>query len=115
MSNNHQVVKPDEIDTFLKLVHLFRTARNSIKFFRTGKELLTLFPNCKKWLQWWLQPGVSSMVFRCQSLMKNDLRQHKSRTSNAIEAFHSALYKLMPEKRQNRFDKPKTFVAGRQA
>jgi len=100
MSNNHQVVKPDEIDTFLKLVHRFRTTRNSIEFFRTGKELLTFFPNCKKWLQWWLQPGVSSMVFRCKSLMKDDLRQHKSRTSNAIEAFHSALYKLMPEKRQ---------------
>ncbi|KAK4510814.1 uncharacterized protein ATC70_005248 [Mucor velutinosus] len=40
------------------------------------------------------------MIFRCKSLMKKELRQHKSRMSNAIEAFHSALYKLMLEKRQ---------------
>jgi len=100
LSNNHQVVKPDDIDLFLKLVHRFRATSNSIEFYRTGQEILSKFPNSKKWLQWWLQPGVSSMIFRCKSLMKKELRQHKSRTSNAIEAFHSALYKLMPEKRQ---------------
>ncbi|KAK4520331.1 uncharacterized protein ATC70_008465 [Mucor velutinosus] len=100
LSNNHHVVKPDDIDLFLKLVHRFLTASNSIEFYRTGQEILSKFPNSKKWLQWWLQPSVSSMIIRCKSLMKKKLRQHKSRTSNAIEAFHSALYKLMPEKRQ---------------
>lgn len=30
--------------------------------------------------------------------MKEELREHKTRTSNAIEAFHSALYKLMPNR-----------------
>ncbi|KAK4519068.1 uncharacterized protein ATC70_009299 [Mucor velutinosus] len=100
LSNNYQVVKPDDIDLFLKLVHHFRTTSNSIELYHTGQEILSKFPNSKKWLQWWLQPGVSSMIFRCKSLMKKELRQHKSRTSNAIEAFHSALYKLMPERRQ---------------
>ncbi|KAK4519130.1 uncharacterized protein ATC70_009362 [Mucor velutinosus] len=100
LSNNYQVVKPDDIDLILKLVHRFRTTSNSIEFYRTGQEILSKFPNSKKWLQWWLQPGVSSMIFRYKLLMKKELRQHKSRTSNAIEAFHSALYKLMPEKRQ---------------
>ncbi|KAK4513260.1 uncharacterized protein ATC70_011828 [Mucor velutinosus] len=80
MSNNHQVVKPDEIDnTFLKLVHRFRTTRNSIEFFRTGKELLTFFPNCKKWLQWWLQPGVSSMVAKRDGMMLMDFYDHNIR------------------------------------
>lgn len=100
LANNHQVVQPDETDIFLKLVHRLRTTANSIEFFRTSKELLTKFPNCKKWLKWWLQPGVSSMISRCKSLMKKELREHKSRTSNAIEALHSVLYKLMPVKRQ---------------
>lgn len=100
ISNNQQIVAADEVDTFFRLVHRLRTTSNSTEFFQAGKELLRKFPNCKKWLQWWLQPGVSSMVFRCKSLMKDDLRLHKSRTSNAIEAFHSALYKLMPVKRQ---------------
>ena len=30
--------------------------------------------------------------------MKEELREHETRTSNAIEAFHSALYKLMPKR-----------------
>lgn len=67
-------------------------------FFKTGKELLVKFSNCKRWLQWWLQPSVSSMIFKRKSLMKGELREHKTRTFNAIEAFHSALYKLIPKR-----------------
>ncbi|KAL7308949.1 hypothetical protein PS15m_011088 [Mucor circinelloides] len=38
------------------------------------------------------------MIFKYKSLMKDELREHITRTSNAVEAFHSALlYKLMPK------------------
>ncbi|CAO0803755.1 unnamed protein product [Mucor circinelloides] len=39
------------------------------------------------------------MIFKkCKSLMKDEVTEHKTRTSNAIEAFHNALYRLMPKR-----------------
>ncbi|KAG1080022.1 hypothetical protein G6F42_023502 [Rhizopus arrhizus] len=91
--------QPQHLDLFLTLIHRFRTTGSIAVFFKTGKELLMKFPNCKRWLQWWLYPGVSSMIFKkCKSLMKDEVTEHKTRTSNAIEAFHNALYRLMPKR-----------------
>lgn len=50
---------------------------------KTGKELLMKFPNCKRWLQWWIQPGVSSMTFRCKSLMKDELGERRTQAYRA--------------------------------
>lgn len=68
-------------------------------FVECGKEILGEFPNARRWLQWWLQPSVASTIFNCRTLIKDSLRLHASRTSNAIEAYHSVLYKLIAKRR----------------
>ncbi|KAI9349912.1 hypothetical protein BD770DRAFT_413126 [Pilaira anomala] len=65
-----------------------------VVFDETAQNILREFPNSRRWMQWWLQPSISSTILICRSLMKESLRQHDSRTSNAIESYHSALYRF---------------------
>lgn len=60
--------------------------------------MLQKFPNTCRWLQWWLQPSIFSMIFLCKTVMKQDLKGHSSQTTNAIESYHSFLYNLIPKK-----------------
>jgi hypothetical protein len=38
------------------------------------------------------------MIFNCKTVMKDDLKRHEFGTTNAIESFHSKLYRLIPKK-----------------
>jgi hypothetical protein len=56
------------------------------------------YPECNDWLNWWLRPINSSMAFNCSSRQNRQLLQHRERTSNAVESYHSALYKVIKTK-----------------
>jgi hypothetical protein len=64
----------------------------------TAMDLLKYFPECYRWLKFWLQPLNSSTILRYNSNQDPYLFDHPTRTSNAIEAFHSTIYNLMPKK-----------------
>lgn len=97
--SNHTVVSPEKAQCFLNLTYsMQRTTVNAV-FDETVQNMLREFPNSRPWLQWWLQPSVASTILNCRSLMKESLRKHDSRTSNAIESYHSSLYGLIPTKK----------------
>lgn len=58
-------------------------------------ELVSDFPGSRRWLRWWLWPKIRSLIFSSGSSMKASLRLFPSRTTNAVEAFHSVLYRLI--------------------
>lgn len=95
---NHRVVPPGESDVFLSLTFRLIKTDNENTFIEVGRKMLQKFPDSRKWLQWWLQPSLCSTIFLCMSVMKEDLRKHSSRTTDAIEAYHSALYRLIPKR-----------------
>ena len=97
--SNHAVVSPEKAQRFLNLAYnMQRTTVNAV-FDETIQNMLREFPNSRPWLQWWLQPSIASTILSCRFLMKESLRKHDSRTSNAIELYHSALYGLIPTKK----------------
>ncbi|CEP08681.1 hypothetical protein [Parasitella parasitica] len=67
-------------------------------FVETVLELSVNFPNCRRWLRWWLQPSVSSMIFKYSSKTKPSLAAHPMRTSNSVEAFHKESFQDIAKK-----------------
>lgn len=90
---NHAVVPIGEKRAFLSLAYTLRDSGSVTSFQKAVSQLLEKFPACNPWLSWWMQPTVKSMIFRCGSLMKHSLRDHRSRTTNSVEAYHNMLYK----------------------
>ncbi|KAI9327539.1 hypothetical protein BD770DRAFT_478017 [Pilaira anomala] len=97
--SNHAVVSPENAQHFLSLTYNMQRTTVDVVFDETVQDILREFPNSRLWVQWWLQPSISSTILSCRFLMKESLRQHDSRTSNAIESYHSALYRLIPKKK----------------
>jgi hypothetical protein len=98
MVSKYKVVPPGQEKKFLWLIYIFRTTDDQQIFYSTVMDLLKYFPECYRWLKFWLQPLNSSMILRYISNQDPDLFDHPTRTSNAIEAFHSTIYNLMPKK-----------------
>ncbi|KAI7848418.1 hypothetical protein BDC45DRAFT_574888 [Circinella umbellata] len=61
----------------------------------TCNNIVSEFPDARKWLIWWLQPDVRNMIFVNGSIMKRSLRFHVCRTSNAMESFHRVFNTLI--------------------
>lgn len=95
---NHKVVPVEDLIHFLGLTYRLERTNSDEVFLECGREILSRFPATRNWLKWWLQPSISSMIFTCRSLMKPYLKNHPSRTSNAIEAYHGVLYSLTPKR-----------------
>lgn len=62
-------------------------------FDRIVVELRERFPAVTRWLDWWLQPWVASMIFPAKSSVDPSLRDHIPRTSNPVEGKHSLLHR----------------------
>ncbi|KAI9273123.1 hypothetical protein BDA99DRAFT_284548 [Phascolomyces articulosus] len=97
VSSNGNAVPRDERQNFLKLANTIRTTTDKQEFITTRNKIIQRFPILRKWLTWWLNPSISSMIFNYNSSMKTTLKSHISRTSNAIEAYHHVLYGIILE------------------
>lgn len=93
--SNYAVVPRDSNARFLALVKTLRETADQQVFLKTVLELSLEFPNCRKWLKWWLQPTISSMIFQSCTKQQPILWNHPTRTSNAVESYHSTLYNVM--------------------
>ncbi|KAG2216728.1 hypothetical protein INT45_013839 [Circinella minor] len=92
ISSNNNIIPYDKADKFRELVYTIRTTKDAEEFCRSCNEVVTRYKNSYKWLQWWLQPSISSMIFRHCMGMDDNLRKHPYRTTNAVELFHRNLY-----------------------
>lgn len=97
--SNYSAVPSDKSRRFLSLVHEMQTTTDEFVFIQSAQSILREFPNTRPWLRWWVQPSICSLIFNCRTVMKEELKQHESRTSNAIESYHSSLYRLIPKKK----------------
>ncbi|KAI9257133.1 hypothetical protein BDA99DRAFT_606410 [Phascolomyces articulosus] len=95
INSNHNIIKPEESAQFQKLVYIIRATKDTDEFCRSCKELVTRYKYTYKWIKWWLQPTISSMIFQHCSTMDDTLRRHPYRTTNAVESFHRDLYRDM--------------------
>ncbi|KAG2216973.1 hypothetical protein INT45_011879 [Circinella minor] len=95
ISSIHAVVPVDKHTTFLELTVKLCTTVDDTGFNVTCNNIVSEFPDTCKWLLWWLQPDVRSMIFVNGSIMKHSLRFHVCRTSNAIESFHRVFNTLI--------------------
>ncbi|KAI7860793.1 hypothetical protein BDC45DRAFT_492827 [Circinella umbellata] len=82
-------------DKFLELASNLRTIPTITDFDNVCNSILNEFPNARRWLRWWLQPDVRSMIFVSGLIMKSNLRFHICRTSNSVESFHNIFYTLI--------------------
>lgn len=93
--SNYAIVPPSKRKLFKTLTHQVRSTTSRRVFVQSGRRILEEFPCARPRLKCWLQPSVASTVFNCHTLMKEDLHKHVSRTSNAIESYHSSSYRLI--------------------
>ena len=93
--SNYNVVPLATRKNFLRLVSTLRRSTDVSEFNETIATLKEIYPNCLRWLKWWLQPSVSSMIFRSVSKQNERLLNHDTRTSNAVEAYHRVLYRVI--------------------
>jgi hypothetical protein len=98
IKKNYALVPADQSEEFLRLVYKLRTCTSVPVFLETSRTILAKFRNTRTWLKWWLQFSVSSMIFNCRTVMKDDLKKHDYNTTNAIESYHAKLYSLIPTK-----------------
>ncbi|KAG2196366.1 hypothetical protein INT46_009073 [Mucor plumbeus] len=93
--SNYNVVPLATRKNFLRLVSTLRRSTDVSEFNETIATLKETYPNCLRWLKWWLQPSVSSMIFRSVSKQNERLLNYDTRTSNAVEAYHRVLYRVI--------------------
>lgn len=63
VSRNHSIVKHEDQYRFRALTLLLIEEPIASDFEKAKNDLLTEFPNCKRWLNWWSSPDVASMIF----------------------------------------------------
>lgn len=93
--SNYAVIPREQSKQFLQLVYTLRTTDSYPIYMQSILDLAISYPNCKKWLKWWLQPSNASMIFRCGSFQHPALLNHHVRTTNAVESYHGVLYGLI--------------------
>ncbi|KAI9365599.1 hypothetical protein BD770DRAFT_376864 [Pilaira anomala] len=60
--SNHAVVSPEKAQRFLNLTYNMQRTTIDVVFDETVQSILREFPNSRRWVQWWLQPSISSFV-----------------------------------------------------
>lgn len=92
ISSYHNMVPPKHRKRFLKYAYKLRTTTSNQEFNLQLLAMITELPPTWKWIKWWLQPSIRSMVFNTESAMRPELRECRARTSNAIEAYLISSY-----------------------
>ncbi|KAE9396957.1 hypothetical protein BT96DRAFT_996232 [Gymnopus androsaceus JB14] len=64
-------------------------------FASTVNQIQEQFPRIHGWLEWWLRPAISSMIFPSKSSINPKLADKVPSTSNAIESQHFNLHSAM--------------------
>lgn len=94
LTRNGALVPRSLVPSFEELTRaLSSEATSPEEFDEVVAELRECLPAVTRWLDWWLQPWVSSMIFPARSSIEPSLRDHVPRTSNPVEAKHSLLHR----------------------
>lgn len=94
LTRNGALVPRSLVSSFEHLTRVLSSDDTSLEAFDQAViELREGFPAVARWLDWWLQPWVASMIFPAKSSVDPSLRDHIPRTSNPVEAKHSVLHR----------------------
>lgn len=96
LQQNGALIPRENRDQFMEYLYMMTgksTTRES--FEATVGRLLLEFPRIVGWLEWWLRPGIASMIFPAKSNVDPHLAQKVPSTSNPVEGQHSNLHSAM--------------------
>ncbi|KAF8061718.1 hypothetical protein FPV67DRAFT_293744 [Lyophyllum atratum] len=80
------LTQKDELDALEENVAiLLRRSTSSLEFDDAVRQLRKLYPNLKGWLDWWLRPRISSMIFPARSTVDPEIVKQVPSSSNAAE------------------------------
>lgn len=91
IAQNGSLVAPDATSRFRSLCEELRDMP-SIEHFRAIEVILREeFPSIKGWLDWWVQPSISSKIFQAFKVMDPLLDVSLPDTTNPVESLHNIL------------------------
>ena len=94
----HAIVLPEKKTDFEDLTHIMYMIKGKNGFQLAVHQLWKEFPNAERWLDWWTHDGVAAMIFQSKEILKDQLANNATRTTNGIEAFHRDLYHVVQKK-----------------
>ncbi|KAF7315333.1 hypothetical protein MIND_00047900 [Mycena indigotica] len=89
------VVAPDRKSEFKKLTYSLLKADTMDSLNITVAELKRDFPHAKAWVEWWMRPAHAVMLFECARSMHPELWKSLPETTNAEEAMHHRIYRMV--------------------
>ncbi|OBZ71985.1 hypothetical protein A0H81_08091 [Grifola frondosa] len=93
IKKNGALIPPDRIDTFDHFLRDMLSATTTEDVFEDiTSSLRREFPKVHGWIDWWLQPSVSKMLFPAKKIMSKSDEHDVPHTSNPIETQHSLLH-----------------------
>lgn len=97
ISRNNAIVSINQKDNFCSLALSLLKISDILEYEQVISNLLSQFPNCKKWLKWWITPEHRQLIF--PSFQDKTLGDKPIvETTNAQEAMHSIYYQLYDDK-----------------
>lgn len=96
-SRNYGAVSLEKRNEFFDLALSLLEIDKVDSFDLIVESLMLKFPNCKKWLRWWISPEHKKLIFPAFQTHLN-LKKEIPDTNNAQEEMHSIFYKQHDEK-----------------
>lgn len=96
LMQNSALISHERKDKFMEMLYIM-TAKSTTSehFASTVNQIHEQFPRIHGWLEWWLRPAISSMIFPSKSSINPTLADKVPSTSNAIESQHFNLHSAM--------------------
>ncbi|KIK62151.1 hypothetical protein GYMLUDRAFT_994919, partial [Collybiopsis luxurians FD-317 M1] len=95
MARIGNIVSPDTKGSFWKLCDSLTTMENHAEFNHTVAAIQRQWPKASQWLSWWLAPDHAHMLFPSQRTMPENLADKLPDTTNAEEAMHATIYRIV--------------------
>lgn len=95
LASNHAIVPIGYDKQFREYATTMSTTSSKHIFDGAVAAIQESFPNAKRWIAWWTNPKIATMIFPSQSMMKEELLNHPTRTTNGVESFHRDLYRIV--------------------
>ena len=93
VKHNFALVAAERGDEFQALIYqLLSQDTTSNEFDHVATEIESSFPSVKGWLQWWLRPANTSMIFPAKRARSQEDSKATLNTSNPIEHQFSLLH-----------------------
>lgn len=81
-----------------KLATSLTLAKTEDEYNAILSNLAEKFHIAKSWIKWWNRNDVRTTIFPAVSAMKQDLQDHPTTDTNAVESFHNEVYRRMKKR-----------------